>query len=282
MKTIVYYHADCPDGLTAAWVLSKVISDATFEAAHFDKPPAVPPGFDRVIFADIAYSAEFLDSVPGEVVVLDHHKGTWELLEGTRYRERMRMNMSGAMLAYQHMLAYGPLGEFWHAFKGGSTLIGRVAAYAQDRDLWKFELNRSREVAAYVDARVDLSDRVQGFANLDDLATLLACDFDGVVQCGAAVIAYREKMVAGAANRAVTVDGVRYVNCDPLVRNDVADALGRDRLTVAWNLGADGMVRCSARGPGARDFAMRHGGNGHDLAAGCSMSLNEMMRLLGG
>ncbi len=275
MKTIVYYHADCPDGLTAAWVLSKVMPDATFVAARFDAPPEVPPGYDRVIFADVAYGPEFLDSVPGEVVVLDHHRGTWERLEGSRHRERMRMDMSGAGLAYDYTE-----GHHWHGGLHTILLARLVVKYAQDRDLWQWQLSRSHEVAAYVDARVDLSDRERGFADLDDLATLLACDFDGVIQCGAAVIAFREKMVAEAAKRSVVVDGVAFVCCDPLVRNDVADALGRDRLTVAWNLGADGMVRCSVRGPGAREFAMRFGGNGHDLAAGCSMSLGRLADLL--
>ena len=65
--------------------------------------------------------------------VLDHHKTAEEELRGLPYA-KFDMNKSGAMLAWEHF------------FPNGKP--PRLVEYVQDRDLWKYELPVSREIAA--------------------------------------------------------------------------------------------------------------------------------------
>lgn len=149
---LVIYHANCADGFTAAWVAWNVLGDkdVTYVSAAYGQQPPDVAG-KHVLILDFSYSRELLWKMadPGEgrgaasITILDHHKSAAKELDEflgedghpdvTAYFD---MGRSGAMMTW----------DFFHPESEAPLLV----KYVQDRDLWKFELQHSRDVAAWL------------------------------------------------------------------------------------------------------------------------------------
>lgn len=163
-RSLVVYHEGCADGAVAALAARSALPDALLLEKPAGAPLAerwCPPAWtpaeepDRVTAYYLALAPEpedlhFLQTVfrggpQLRVVVIDHHATTAERLEeggydglcqgttelGFRLSER-----SGAMAAVQHF--------------GGEPALVCLAAFVEDRDLWRWQLPQSREVSAYL------------------------------------------------------------------------------------------------------------------------------------
>lgn len=143
MKCLIIYHGNCVDGFTAAWIAESVLSqdqDTKLYAATYPDPPP----FDlidqntRVYILDFSYSWEdtlAICDTAAFVVVLDHHKSAIEGLQGFKHPKCQLLLdtfKSGAGLA-------------WKWFYPGVDMPDLVAR-VQDRDLWKFEYEDSKNV----------------------------------------------------------------------------------------------------------------------------------------
>ena len=142
------YHGGCPDGFTAAWL---VRDDAGREpcsfipASYTDVPPfwRIQPE-DNVIIVDYSYPRELMVELAGkcnQLVILDHHKTAEADLVGIENEADnitciFDMNRSGAGLAWSYF--------------GGQDVSKVLVGYIEDRDLWNWELPRSKEVSAYI------------------------------------------------------------------------------------------------------------------------------------
>jgi oligoribonuclease NrnB/cAMP/cGMP phosphodiesterase (DHH superfamily) len=124
----------CMDGLFAAYA-AKLWAE---EREHdFELVPAVygePPKLslkegDMIYLLDLTYPGPVLMewSETTQVIVLDHHKGAMNDLQGlsTAILTEFDMNRSGAVIAWEH----------FH-----DTPIPELFKYVQDRDLWRKEL----------------------------------------------------------------------------------------------------------------------------------------------
>lgn len=141
MKTSVYYHGNCPDGFTAAWVARILYPTATFVPVHYTDewktPPPDEPGF--VYFIDYCPPLDVLHgwrALGHSITVLDHHKSAEPILKMWGGHYVFANERSGAGIA-------------WDYFFAGS-MYPPLVAYAQDRDLWQHKLQHSREVNAYI------------------------------------------------------------------------------------------------------------------------------------
>jgi oligoribonuclease NrnB/cAMP/cGMP phosphodiesterase (DHH superfamily) len=155
MKTLCIYHANCADGFGAAWVVRQALGaeNVDFHAGHYGKPAPDVFGLD-VIIVDFSYpleELEILSSLARSILIIDHHKTAAEALaqlppatatfaEWTTSTQRVGtvfdMERSGAGLT-------------WDYFNPGSprpALINHI----EDRDLWRFKLEGTREVMASV------------------------------------------------------------------------------------------------------------------------------------
>ncbi len=147
----VIYHANCYDGVTAAWVAHKKFGPgAQYVAMNYsDQPPDVRGR--RVFMIDFSLKRNAMKELilySHSTVVLDHHasaeKELYGILEeiqaiGQRHPSDeivFDMNRSGAGIA-------------WDYFFPDVTRPDLVT-YVEDRDLWRFKLHASREVNAYV------------------------------------------------------------------------------------------------------------------------------------
>ena len=159
-KTICIYHGNCADGFGAAWAVRHALGDADveyFPGVYQEEPPDVT-GRD-VILVDFSYKRPVLEGMMAKantVLILDHHKTAAEELDGfPRPRENWDMHTayagapgcshvgvlfdmerSGAMMAW----------DYFHPGKKPPQLLRHI----QDRDLWRFELEGTREIQAAV------------------------------------------------------------------------------------------------------------------------------------
>lgn len=160
-NTTVFFHFPCADGFTAAWACWRVNPDWEYLGiTHADFPTLYPeevweeaesakwPGGD-IYFLDICPPrdtllrlADLLATNGDKVYVLDHHKSAQADLEGVDHPNLVitfDMDQSGAMLA-------------WNRFNW-PVPAPRFVELVQDRDLWKFELEGSKEFASFLFAQ---------------------------------------------------------------------------------------------------------------------------------
>ena len=133
----VLYHAYCDDGFGAAYAIWRIYgSNAEYIPVQYGKScPGLEWVDEDIVIVDFSYPREILLEVATEnrVLVLDHHKTAQEDLAGLPFA-KFDLNKSGAILAWEH----------FHPDKPAPLLLH----YIQDRDLWRFELEKTHEVTA--------------------------------------------------------------------------------------------------------------------------------------
>lgn len=162
MKIAILHHNDC-DGIGAAYAAHCGLSanhELLFKAVQYGEDPpydelrAFEP--QQVYILDFSYKSNVLKDLMAEfsVVVIDHHKSAAEDLadfpeidvvtfheqDGVQYPifrgVRIFQENSGCVLAW---LFFMP-----------DTEVPEILLYAQDYDLWKFELEHSKEINAFI------------------------------------------------------------------------------------------------------------------------------------
>lgn len=140
MKQYVLYHGNCPDGLGAAMAAWLYLGpSAEYIPVSYGKPiPEIEPG-SEVYIVDFSYPKPVLENlyenVTSHLKVLDHHATAESDLKGLPYCV-FDMNKSGAVLSWEYFFPKKPVPEFF--------------LYLQDRDMWWFKMDKSREVSAAI------------------------------------------------------------------------------------------------------------------------------------
>ncbi len=179
MKPLVIYHSNCADGFSAAWAVRQAIEAEFCPGVHGTPPPDVT-GRD-VIMVDFCYPPSVmlqLQLVANSILVLDHHKSaeadlpansktaddqltvvriegfdldgdpTWGQFRGWVEMDKcegIRKAMIYALFDMERSGA-GIAWDFFHPGKARPALIDHV----EDRDLWRFALQGTREIQAAV------------------------------------------------------------------------------------------------------------------------------------
>lgn len=175
MKPLVIYHHNCADGFTAAWAVRRAM-ECDFHPAVHGAPPPQAAGRDLVL-VDFCYPRDVmleLQQVARSILVLDHHKTAEEVLTaecrmGAEFLTVVRMDAqpwtwervmvcrsnldAGGVrkaviyaLFDQHRSGAGIAWDFFHPGKARPVFID----YVEDRDLWRFALQHTREICATV------------------------------------------------------------------------------------------------------------------------------------
>jgi len=277
--TLVVYHDDCPDGFGAAFAAWKALGDRAryVAAAH---GPAAPHHLDvrgqHVVVVDYCFPAAVTARMMAEAasfLVLDHHaSAAAELAAVPDAYKVFEMRQSGATLA-------------WNYFHGPD--VPALLRYVEDKDIWRWALRGSAEFSAAFNAPYDFKawDAVLagGDAALEELQAR-----------GAAVVAYRDSVIASHVARAVpcvmaaapTWRGV-IVNATTMaseIGNALAVRPGVDYALI-WNYNYDtGAYNCSLRSASdaidVSALARTLGGGGHKRASGFSHRGSRMEELL--
>lgn len=138
---VCLFHADCFDGLGAAWAVSKRFPDAKYLPVDYRNPP--PEGLEgkHVVIVDFSYGIETMReiiAVAKYVTFLDHHERSKDIcatlsLEGHRNLScTFDQYRSGATLAWYH----------FHPRKRCPMILHHI----EDRDLWSWVLNGTNEI----------------------------------------------------------------------------------------------------------------------------------------
>jgi hypothetical protein len=156
---ICIYHAPCQDGFGAAWAVWHAYGDQVkYLPGVYGHPPPDVTG-KHVLIVDFSYKLEVLRELgrcAASITILDHHKSARAdlasfagllgepLLDGDVLAElsafggklpiqaEFDMDRSGAVMAW----------EFTH-----TEPCPRLLLHVQDRDLWRFELFETQEIA---------------------------------------------------------------------------------------------------------------------------------------
>lgn len=168
MNTHVIYHANCKDGLAAAFVAhcSLLEMDRAYNAfpMNYDKVDKIydipMSEEDEVFILDFSLPNEMvleLCTKVSKVIILDHHKSAIEKLYKLPKLTNLEMvldnDRSGAVITFEYFenMNFNPLEkEFFY--------------YIQDRDLWQWKLEHSKEVSAYLALKVE-DNNIDSMAN---------------------------------------------------------------------------------------------------------------------
>jgi nanoRNase/pAp phosphatase (c-di-AMP/oligoRNAs hydrolase) len=290
---VCLYHADCKDGLVAAWAIWRRWPDAGFIPVDYDNPP--PPGLDgkRVLIVDFSYPADVLlrlAELSECVTVLDHHEsaqrhladlpvyrpdtGQTEFVHaaGTLGLPRVRclfdMERSGAMLAWDY--AYP------------DDRAPRIVEHVQDHDLQRFRVSGTRAVMAVLESWPD------DFASVSEIAARLERSYTRAMLLteGEAIMRWRDRQterIISANSRLVEFAGHTVpIVCIPRVLASHAGHLmakGRP-FAVSYFDDAEGFRQYSLRsepdGENVALIAEMNGGSGHAHAAGFRAPFGSM------
>lgn len=285
MKTLCIWHGNCQDGFGAAWVVRQALGDGTVEfypGIYQNDPPDVT-GRD-VVMVDFSYKRPVIEAMArkaNSIIVLDHHKSakddlagfyvpprwaTWRELinnkslpmsSGVRCVALFDMDRSGAGLAWDYLSEGKPR----------PPLIDHI----EDRDLWRFKLPYTREIAAA------LFSYPYDFALWDRFMFDDAAMKELVLEGGAIERKHHQDIdnLLPVVQREMIIGGILMpVACLPLtLTSDAGHKMAARASGVAacyWDT-SEGRVfslRSTDDGPDVQAIAVKYGGGGHARAAG--------------
>jgi oligoribonuclease NrnB/cAMP/cGMP phosphodiesterase (DHH superfamily) len=273
MKPLCIYHGNCADGFGAAWAVRHALGDnVDFHAGVYQQDPPDVTG-RRVILVDFSYKRSVLEGMAEKaqsVLVLDHHKTAAADLEG--YPDPpvplpgMRgwlpdkgvwatfdMERSGAMIAWDHF---------------NLTTPPMLLKHIEDRDLWRFKLDGTREIQAA------LFSYPYDFEVWDKL---MGMDPQQLRRDGEAIERKHFKDIRefiAAAGHRMTIAGhdVPALNAPYFWSSDAGHIMAQGEPFAAcyWDT-ADGRIfslRSAEDGLDVSEIAKQFGGGGHKHAAG--------------
>ena len=283
LRPLVLYHARCPDGMAAAWVVRKFFTEKGLDGKYTDAE-FVPTDYGTPLPRDFegraVYCVDFCPDRPEHLLrladgcpaltIIDHHKTTPPAMALLAGRPNVQFvydkNHSGGFLCWEHFFP--------------DADPPPLVRYTQDRDLWTWKLPRSREVSAYLSTLP--WDDFAAWTEADD--TLRAAgerphESHGVVVAGRTVLALQRRLIEDHKLQVfeTELDGhaVPAVNCScDAIISDLAGELAAGRaFAVAWYVRHDGQAKVSLRSRGETGIDVttvttRYGGGGHAQAGG--------------
>ncbi|MCK9395731.1 MAG: DHH family phosphoesterase [Methylobacter sp.] len=275
-ETLVIYHGDCLDGLGAAWsAFCKLGDQARYIPARYgDDMPDFEPG--AVIYIlDFSYSPQLLvdaSAKAGRIILIDHHMTAMEQCNGffkthsipENLSVNFDMSQSGCVLTWRY---------FFHDLK-----VPQILLHIEDRDLWRFKLDGTREITSALYERTPIA-----------LAEIGALDLGELLAVGRIQVKFAAGMVQRLAKFAHSVSVAGQVglavNAPSLFSSDLGHVLAEKSGTFGMTYQYDGRKQqwtFSLRSIGDYDvghLALGFAGGGHRNAAGFALDNNPFIRV---
>jgi len=309
---ICIYHGNCADGFTAAWAVWKRFGDSVeyIPGVYGESPPDVTG--KNVVIVDFSYKRPVLlemTKTARTVLVLDHHKtAEADLAQGGGEQRFMAMGIFTGPVHWQRYLdnlaqdemenvgclvytlfdmersGAGIAWDFFHPDTRRPNLVN----YVEDRDLWRFKLEQSRECNAFIFAHA------YTFENWELMELLLETNPSAAMDGGAAielkhhkdvaelVAKLRREMVIGGqwapvANLPYTLTSdAGHLMCGPYASPNLQGEMVTPPFAACYWDTPDGRVFSlrsddSQGGADVSEIAKSYGGGGHKNAAGFTM-----------
>jgi len=280
---IVITHKNCPDGTGSALVALKYCKETgqlppqVIPSQYGDTYPNIQG--KHVLMCDFSFNEKIIKDMFLEaesLVILDHHVTAKEALtnlpldiiknENPLNDIIFDMNKSGAMLTWNFLYP--------------DIEAPRIISYIQDRDLWWFKEESSKEFSAgfILHAQEDI-------LRTDSLTHLFTDDFvKRTIVEGTSILKYQNSIISQASKRVdevprVTING--YVGTSTNSTHLISELgnmyANREDFSLQYFF-TDNDIVFSLRSIGDFDvskLAAMYDGGGHKNAAGFSMSLSE-------
>ncbi|MDA1325725.1 MAG: DHHA1 domain-containing protein [Proteobacteria bacterium] len=274
MKPLCIYHGNCADGFGAAWAVRHYFGDGNVEfhaGLHGEAPPDTT-GRD-VVIVDFCYKRSILDEMAAKangVLVLDHHKTAQDDLLDVAGPKSWEPWLTGppAKLGAVFDMGRSGAGLTWDFFFP-KTARPKLLDHIEDRDLWRFRLDGTREIQAALFAYP------YDFSVWDSF--MLLEDFDRLRAEGATIERKHFRDIdelLGACQRRLVIGGhdVPVANLPYTLTNDAGHKMAQgEPFAACYYDRADGRVfslRSTEGGLDVSEIAKAYGGGGHTHAAG--------------
>jgi uncharacterized protein len=271
VNKFVIYHAGCCDGQGAATAFYSKHPLAEFWPGVYNDPIPDVTGRD-VYIVDFSYPIDVMQSllsVARSVTIIDHHKTAIDDLtdlEHPKLTKVFDLNMSGAVLTWMWC---------WP-----ERQVPKLLMYIQDRDLWRFALQDTRAINAYLYS-LEFEPVTWNFTLLDkDFSR----NFEHFVTVGNALVRQDEKRTKSLLRnvRTLRIGGldVPAVNANGFHASDVGHELAKDHLFAATYYDTKNGRVFSLRSShdstiDVSAVAKEYGGGGHVHAAGFKVTLAQ-------
>lgn len=267
-KVAIVYHSPCMDGAAAAWAMAIHVRAAGHESVFFPSLPHKTPntaGCDERIFVDMCPAV-----IEERDWVFDHHKTAENVVTSHPFRGFFLSSCSGAGLAW--VLGGRIFGGYIN------DPMPEALQYIQDRDLWRWQLVKSKEVNASIYTDNPTPEYIDQLVKNWNLQRHIAR--------GEAILEYQDRQVSQVARRAYPgfVAGIPMMLVNsPLLQSEIGNKLAEDHQVPAlvWRVVGPGKVECSFRSldhlPDVSVIAARFGGGGHRNASGCVLREIELL-----
>jgi uncharacterized protein len=290
---LIIYHDDCADGFCAAYVAHKKWPNATFLPQNYGvEPPYEAVTGKDVLVLDFSWDKrevnEKLAGLAKSFRILDHHKMAKETLADLPFA-MFDVTRSGAGLTWDELFGK-------EETIGGGVIVPGVPRpwyvdYAEDRDLWRWALPRSKAINAYMGA---VKREFGVWKNMVERITPEQAAVYGSGSLRQIEHYVRQGVKQAQTGKLIFVDeegfvhehSVAVINC--LITNfselggELADLPGID-VALGWFERTDGMIQFGLRahkGVDAGKLAKAKGGGGHKQSAGFELSVKEGRELI--
>jgi len=260
-KTVLLYHAGCPDGFGAAWAFWRKYGSSIeyIPVSHGTEPPNVDDC--DVFMADFCYKRPVMIQMKADansLVVLDHHKSSQEECGDLEFCS-FDMDHSGAFLAWDYL------------FSGENVPL--LIRYVEDRDLWKWNLDSTEEILSAVDSFE------RTFENWDMLHSYLDAEdsvrWKRVKTMGEGILQYKKNLIKALMRNAYQTNimgkVVPVINI-PFFQSEIAAELALTAdYAAAYYFDGEAYkfsLRSKEGGDDVSLIAAHFGGGGHKNASG--------------
>lgn len=264
-NTLCIYHGNCADGFGAAWAVRKALGDIHFHAGAYGATPPDVAGKD-VIMVDFSYKRAVLlelAEAANSILILDHHKSAEADLVSLpcNVTSTFDMNRSGAMLAWEYFFP--------------NTTPPALLLHIEDRDLWRFNLENTRQVQAALFSYPYDFDYWDVLMEADP--AVLAAEGKCIERkhfkdLGELLKATRREMIIGGHR-------VPVANLPYTFSSDAGNEMAKGNPFAAcyWDTptGRSFSLRSTDEGVDVSEIAAQFGGGGHRNAAGFRVSFAQ-------
>ncbi len=296
-ETIILYHKDCMDGIAAAYVADCYFND--MEISHKCIPIQYGDDIYEVLgdniqsvnelfFVDFSAKRDIIIDLATKfkkVTILDHHKTAEAELKHLDDIDNIEMifdmNRSGAVIAYDYFT--GPeLNPNGYTMPGLESMF-MISDFIQDRDLWNWKLENSKEVSEYFKFTVKPND----LESFKTMATKF--NWNTALNIGETLTKVKDLAVASKVKkyRTINIAGIELV-CINLTENisEVGNELCKltGKPAMMYFIKEDLKVVLSFRSldelPDVSIIAKFFDGGGHRNACGATTNMEELKDIL--
>ncbi len=271
-QILVVFHAHCADGFCSAWIAHQIYGDTAdyVPAQYGDDPPDVRGR--KVYILDFSFKRDVLSKMVadanGDLTILDHHQTAQAALAG--FADECQSNSIGHPTVVFDMGKSGGrlTWEHFHPGKKSPWLVD----FTEDRDLWNWNLDKSKEINAFLGSLPRTFEMWDALASNDVNSKAWLQWIDQ----GAAILRYQDQLVDAicATAREVKIGGYKILAANTSVLfSEVAGKLAEGRpFGAAWFQKSNRIyqfsLRSSSDGVDVSDVAKYYGGGGHQHSSG--------------